>query len=150
VTPERRAAELYDLLKEVGFRSLVMGGNAVRFYGRRTVDFDLHIALEPEEWSELARRLSASGRLTTLVEGPSWRPRDFKRFVVGQLSDGRDERLELWRANHLLPPFETAWSRREEGVYGGQRLAFLGLDDLIRSKETERDDDWSDVESSRK
>lgn len=31
------------------------------------------------------------------------------------------------------------------GLYGGEVLDFLGLHDLIRSKETERDEDWRDV-----
>jgi hypothetical protein len=36
-------------------------------------------------------------------------------------------------------------SRREIGEYGGRELPFLGLSDLIRSKETERTRDWDDV-----
>src|SRR5262249_55464176 len=31
------------------------------------------------------------------------------------------------------------------GLYGEREMAFLGLADLIRSKETERDADWQDV-----
>jgi len=65
--------------------------------------------------------------------------------MIGRLPDGREERRELWRANHLLAPFAQLWTRRGEGVCGGATVAFLGLDDLVRSKETERDDDWRDV-----
>jgi hypothetical protein len=61
------------------------------------------------------------------------------------LPDGREERLEFWRRNHLLAPFDELWMRRAEADYGGRMLSFLGLDDLIRSKETEREDDWRDV-----
>jgi hypothetical protein len=46
-----------------------------------------------------------------------------------------------------LPPFPELFARREEGPYGGRVLPFLGLPDLIRSKETERDSDWQDVET---
>jgi hypothetical protein len=63
------------------------------------------------------------------------------------LPDGRDEWLEFWRTNHLLPPFADLYGRREEGTYGSRALAFLSLSDLIRSKETERETDWQDVAS---
>lgn len=78
-------------------------------------------------------------------EGVSWRPDSFRRFVLGRLPDGREERLEFWRRNHLLAPFDELHARRTEGAYGGETIAFIGLDDLIRSKETEREDDWRDV-----
>jgi hypothetical protein len=144
---EARAAELYHLIRQVGFRSLMMGDHAVRYYGleRRTVDYDLQVAIDPKDWATLQHRLLESGRLASVDEGHSWRPRDFRRYVIGVLPDGREERLEFWRTNHLLAPFEEAWTRREEGTYGGRSVAFLGLEDLIRSKETERDDDWADV-----
>src|SRR5262249_61072 len=76
----------------------------------------------------------------------SWRPNDFRRFQIGTLPSGREEWLEFWRANHLLPPFAELFSRREQGVYGGRTLSFLSLPDLIRSKETERETDWQDIE----
>jgi hypothetical protein len=124
-----------------------MGGHAVRFYGlsRNTVDYDLHAS--PDQWDDLPLRLSqsrlAAGRL--LAEGPSRRPQHFRRFQVGRLPDGREEWLEFWRQNHLLPPFAELYARREQGIYGGHRIPFLSLPDLIRSKETERAVDWQDV-----
>lgn len=145
---ERRLANLYCELTGLGLPCLVMGGHAVRSYGvdRTTVDFDIHVALDPEAWKSLPATLSRSELLGgSLREGPSWRPDDFRRFVIGTLPDGREERLELWRSNHLLAPFPDLWSRRSVGEYGGGTVAFLGMEDLIRSKETERDDDWRDV-----
>ena len=38
------------------------------------------------------------------------------------------------------------YQRREQGLYGGRKIAFLSLPDLIRSKETERESDWRDIE----
>lgn len=147
MTAETRLAEIIEALREVGLTCLVMGGHAVRFYGlaRNTVDFDLHVS--PEGWAELPQRLGSS-RISSphgLAEGPSWRPRDFRRFQIGRLTDGREEWLDFWRHNHLLAPFPEEYSRREEGEYGGRKLAFLSLPDLIRSKETERADDWRDI-----
>jgi hypothetical protein len=147
VTPEQRLAQLAAALQEVGLRFLILGGHAVRFYGvdRNTLDFDLHVSLS--DLSGLRERLGAArlfgGRPPE--EGHSWRPADFRRFIIGHLPDGREERLEIWRRNHLLGPFPELYARRVEGGYGGGRLPFFSLSDLLRSKETERESDWQDI-----
>jgi hypothetical protein len=147
VNSEVRLANIVTALEQAGIACLVMGGHAVRFYGllRNTVDFDLQ--LSPECWDDLPARLesTALGREGTTVEGPSWRGDAFRRFQIGHLPDGGEEWLEFWRTNHLLAPFAEAYARHEEGMYGGRVLPFLGLADLIRSKETERPSDWQDV-----
>lgn len=147
MNPEVRLAEILDALEAVGLSCLVLGGHAVRYYGlsRTTNDFDLHLA--PEGWPDLAARLARCPLFATEppVEGPSWRPNDFRRFQIGLLADGREEWLEFWRHNHLLPPFAELFARREVGEYGGRLTSFFSLPDLIRSKETEREADWLDV-----
>jgi hypothetical protein len=147
VTPEERLAAIVTALEAVGVSCLVMGGHAVRFYGlhRYTNDFDLHIA--PDPWDDLAGRLAGCPLFQTagVTEGPSWRAHAFKRFRIGALPDGADEWLEFWRENHLLAPHADLVARAQTGRYGGRQIAFLGLPDLIRSKETERDKDWDDV-----
>lgn len=144
---DERLATIYGELAGLGLPCLVMGGHAVRFYGvdRSTLDFDFHLALEPEAWAKLPSLLAKSPTFSRALEGTTWRPRSFRRFIVGTLADGREERAEFWRDNHLLAPFPELAARSEVGLYGGGRIAFLGLDDLIRSKETEREDDWRDV-----
>lgn len=146
MNPEARLAAIVTALEGAGLTCLVMGGPAVRYYGlaRNTVDYDLH--LSPETWDDLPQRLGRSGIFDgPVIEGPSWRPQAFRRFQVGRLPDGREEWLEFWRHNHLLPPFVELFARREPGEYGGRVLPFLALPDLIRSKETERNTDWQDV-----
>jgi hypothetical protein len=147
VTSDERLAALYTELRELGVPCLVMGGHAVRFHGvdRNTIDYDFHLALAADEWTGLHVLLRRSRSLTAAREEPSWRPADFRRFSIGRLPDGRDELFECWRRNHLLRPFEELHAARAEGPYGGRTVAFLGLADLIRSKETEREDDWRDV-----
>jgi hypothetical protein len=147
VNIETRLAEILAVLDGCGMVYLVMGGHAARYYGveRTTADYDLHVSLR--QWEELDR---AVGHLRSLAridvqEGPSWRPHDFRRFLIGRLTDGREEWLEFWRANHLLAPFAELYARREEGDYGGRAVCFLSLVDLIRSKETERESDWQDI-----
>jgi len=149
VTSETRLAAVATALDSLGLRALVMGGHAVRFHGvdRSTVDYDFCLATGRAEWSSLGDLLPRSPLFAAagVIEGPSWRPGSFRRFVIGSLPDHREERLEVWRRNHLLAPFEELFARRAEGTYGDRTVRFLGLDDLIRSKETEREDDWRDV-----
>lgn len=147
MNPEVRLTEIITALETVGLTCLVMGGHAARYYGlqRNTNDYDLHLA--PDRWPDLPHLLRQSSLFLgqPVVEGPSWRPDSFRRFQIGRLADGREEWLEFWRSNHLLPPFAELYARREEGGYGGRSLPFLGLPDLIRSKETEWASDWQDV-----
>jgi len=147
VIPEGRVAEVVSALEAVGISCLVMGGHAVRFYGlsRNTNDVDLHVS--PDQWDDLPVRLARTGLLPgqPVREGPSWRPGAFRRFQIGTLPDGREEWLEFWRENHLLAPHAELQSRAERGLYGGREITCLGLADLIRSKETERDADWQDI-----
>lgn len=147
MNPEERLAAIVTALESEGLSCLVMGGHAVRFYGlnRNTNDFDLTLA--PDGWDDLADRLARTGLFPSSapVEGNSWRPGAFRRFLLGNLPDGQEEWLEFWRSNHLLAPFPELYGRREVGVYGGRNLPFFSLPDLIRSKETERAKDWDDV-----
>jgi len=61
------------------------------------------------------------------------------------LPNGKEEFLEFWIHNHLLDDFKNLYQRREEDFYGGGKISFLSLPDLIRSKETERENDWQDI-----
>jgi hypothetical protein len=104
---EERLASIVTALESVGLSCLVMGGHAVRHYGlqRHTNDFDLTLAAEG--WEDLSGRLGRTGLFpdVSAAEGNSWRPPAFRRFLLGRLEEGREEWLEFWRKNHLLPPF---------------------------------------------
>ncbi|MCP9492949.1 MAG: hypothetical protein MSG64_00685 [Pyrinomonadaceae bacterium MAG19_C2-C3] len=140
--------KITSALDELQVPHLVMGGHAVRYYGfrRETTDHDLHIPADiGHNLSDLLRRTSLFV-FTPLIEAPTWRgDDDFKRYVVGVLPDGKEEFLEFWIHNHLLDDFENLYGRREEGIYGEKKISFLSLPDLIRSKETERENDWQDI-----
>lgn len=136
-----------DALDEAGVEFLVMGGHAVRYYGleRQTADFDFHLGLAAS--ANLVARLRATRLFQSGMfrEEPGWRGPDFRRFQIGVLPGGKEEWLEFWFKNHLLPAFDELYARRELGWVLRRQLPFLSLPDLIRSKETERDDDWRDV-----
>lgn len=145
MSPDEKLARIVRVIKEAGVDALVMGGHAVRYYGidRNTSDFDMVASVASP--ADLQEKLPASPLLANLKEVPAWRSDDFARFEIGVLPDGRQEFLEFWIRNHLLPDFATLKNRAEIGPYGGDEVAFLSLDDLIRSKETERESDWLDI-----
>jgi hypothetical protein len=147
VSATPRLLEITDALTEAGIAFLIMGGHAVRHYGvdRNTLDFDFAVSLnEARDLQSRLERTRLFGR-HGLTEGAGWRRSDFRRFQIGVLPSGREEWLEFWFRNHLLAPFSELYARREEAVEGGRQRPYLSLPDLIRSKETERDDDWADV-----
>ena len=141
-------AQITSALDELQVPHLVMGGHAVRYYGfnRDTTDHDLHI---PANFGQNLSELL--GKTSLFVSAPpaetiTWRgAADFQRFVIGVLPDGKEELLEFWLHNHLLDDFDSLYQRREEGFYGGRNISFLSLPDLLRSKETERENDWQDI-----
>lgn len=139
--------EIVSALSALQVPHLVMGGHAVRYYGfnRETTDHDLHVpAVVGEHLTEILSQTKLFVANPPL-EAVTWRGEDFRRFVLGLLPDGKEELLEFWIRNHLLDDFEKLYERREEGQYGGIRVSFLSLPDLIRSKETERENDWQDI-----
>ena len=145
MTPDQKLAYIFCSLRDAGIDGLVMGGHAVRHYGidRNTVDFDLVTSIATSE--ELQSRLLTARGLESALHRPAWRSRDFARFEIGRLPDGREEWLEFWLRNHLLDSFPVLKTRAEIGTYGGEQIAFLSICDLLRSKETERESDWQDI-----
>lgn len=76
----RMVTHIAHSLQDTGRDALVMGGNAVRYYGvdRNTVDFDLVTSVASPD--ELRSRLNAIPGFETLKEIPAWRRGDFARF----------------------------------------------------------------------
>jgi hypothetical protein len=147
LNPAERLNVVVAAMESVGLRCLVMGGHAVRYYGleRYTNDFDL--ALAPDGCDELRERLATTSLFPAggPTEGISWRPGQFRRFLLDTRPDGQQEWLEFWIRNHLLAPFSELFERKELGNYGAGTLPFLSLEDLIQSKQTERAKDWDDI-----
>ena len=142
-----RLLEVTRALSEGKLRHLIMGGHAVRHFGvdRNTFDFDFHLSSADAEDLEARLRRTPLFATSDLQEAISWRRGDFRRFKIGILPNGKEEWLEFWLRNHLLPPFDELFSRCEIIVQDSCHLRFLSLPDLIRSKETERADDWADI-----
>src|SRR5213595_402714 len=103
VTPDQRLARIALGLRDAGIEALVMGGHAVRYYGvdRNTIDFDFHISVGNESKLDEVLVQHTLFRRAPLVEGPSWRPKAFRRFRIGFLDDGREEWMEFWLSGPL-------------------------------------------------
>ena len=129
MNPDERLADIVRALDSAGLSCLIMGGHAVRHYGllRYTNDFDFTLA--PDAWNALTDRLARSGLFGNAgpVEGNSWRPVAFRRFLLGNLPDGREEWLEFWRENHLLAPFPELLARSEVRRTAKCRFCFCRL-----------------------
>ena len=111
MTPDEKLAHITRSLKEAGIDALVMGGHAVRYYGidRNTIDFDFVTSLATPE--ELQLRLPQIESLGSVRAETVWRSKDFARFEIGRLPDGREEWLEFWIRNHLLGEFSALKAR---------------------------------------
>ena len=88
MSPTARLLEVTDTLAKSGLGFLIMGGHAVRYYGvdRNTLDFDFHI--NAEDAANLTERLRGTPMFAggNLVEGPTWRANDFRRYQIGILN----------------------------------------------------------------
>ena len=128
------------LLNGVGARYLVAGGHACILHGivRTTEDVDLLIEATEENAARVIQGLAqledgAAAELT---------PRDFLDNVVVKIADEVevDVSTHAWKVTYA-----DAIGSAREIVVDGVRIPFLGLDSLIASKETYREQDRLDL-----
>ena len=128
------------LLNAVGARYLIAGGHACILHGivRTTEDVDLLIEATEENCARVIRALAqledgAAAELT---------PRDLLDNVVVKIADEVevDVSTQAWTVTYA-----EAISASLETVVQGVRIPYLGLDSLIASKETYREQDRLDL-----
>jgi len=139
--------ELFALFDAKEIRALVVGGYAFAFHARPRYTKDLDILIDPSP--ENAQRILGAleefgfGTLGLTVK-------DFTtpgNIVQLGHPPGRVDFLSSLKAVR----FEEAWEHRVEGLYGNQRVFYIGVDDLIRNKEAVgRLQDLADVEILRR
>ncbi len=139
--PERRiqaghfsqdAAEFLRLLGHHGVRYLLIGGEAVIFYGnpRFTGDIDFFYSTEPENCSRLFQALQDfwRGPIPAVDESSDLEePEMVFQFGVPP------NRIDLLSAVSGID-FESAWLSRQETLLGDVIVPYVGLADLIASK----------------
>ena len=127
------------LLNEAGAQYLVIGGQACILHGlvRTTEDVDILIPLDEENGRRVIDGLSA------LEDGAAreLEPRDFLENVVVKIADEVevDVSTQAWKVT-----FDEALPQACCVQIDGVTVRFLGLDSLIASKETYREQDAAD------
>jgi len=128
------------LLNEHGARYLVAGGYACILHGlvRTTEDVDILVAETPDNYRRIIAALSELEDHAARELAPS----DFEDNVVIKVADEVevDVSRRAWKVS-----YEEAAPRARSVVIDGVRVPFLGLADLMASKETHRAQDQADL-----
>lgn len=142
--PSHDYEEFIAALNAHGVRYLVVGAHAVAFHARPRATKDLDVLLDPT-------RANARRALEAL--------RDFfggvdTGYTAEDLADPRwiiqlgvaPIRIDLMSVIQGLSDFKEAWKNRVEARFGSVSAHYIGLDDLIRAKESaHRPQDRADV-----
>jgi len=128
------------LLNAAGARYLVAGGHACILHGIVRTTEDVDVLIEPTE--ENAARVICA--LAQLEDGAAaeLQPRDLLDNVVVKIADEVevDVSTHAWKVTYA-----DAIGSAREVVVDGARIPYLGLDSLIASKETYREQDRLDL-----
>ena len=138
---DNRALLVCALLNSKRARYLLTGGIAANLHGsvRATKDVDILI---PKDVANAERVLSALGALPLGIG----RELDAKEVVTRPFTIVGDmPRVDLLTVACALT-FDQAWPNRVVRRIDGVRVPYLGLADLIRSKQTGRPSDLADIE----
>lgn len=124
---------------------LVIGGWATIAHGlpRTTLDVDIFIRPERENVVRLIHALSQVGFGIALELEPD----EILRRHVFLFAD--QVRVDIFTRPWGLYDYDACWSRRFEVEFESVRIPFLGREDLIRSKETDRPQDRADAKALR-
>ena len=130
-------------LNQRGVHYLVMGGWAAIAHGvpRSTLDVDLFVEPVLPNIEKLVSALSEIG----FGIGKELDPEEILSRRIFLFSD--QIRVDIFVQPAGLEDFAHCWNRRWEKAFESVSIPFLGVDDLIRSKKTGREQDSSDLEA---
>jgi hypothetical protein len=132
------------LLNEDGADYLVVGGFAMALHGvpRFTFDLDILVADNDDNFSRVI------GALSRLPEGAAQelKPIDLKENLVVKVID--EVEVDISRRAWVVT-YEEASPNALSEVIDNVRVPYIGLNDLIRSKQTHRDKDRIDIQMLR-
>jgi hypothetical protein len=120
--------DLLYLFEKHSVRYLVVGGLAFIYHAkpRATKDMDIFVDPAPENVKRVNEALAEFGS-PWLIDGDS----DEQIVQIGVAPDRVDLLLRLTG----IPDFAPLWDRRVRDRYGDRDVNWIGLDDLLRSKE---------------
>ncbi|MBI5359416.1 MAG: hypothetical protein HZA48_02410 [Planctomycetes bacterium] len=137
-------AELLQLLNKHDVHYCIIGAYAVAFYAKPRFTKDIDIMVEPDaaNASKLVRALEEFGFTKTGLT-----PADFdKEDKIVQLG------YEPVRVDIVTSidgcSFEKVWKNKKAGLYGNEKVFYIGINELIENKKTvSRIQDKMDVEA---
>jgi hypothetical protein len=146
--PEQAAGPTEDdflkvcrLLNESGAHYLIVGGFALMMHDvpRFTADVDVLIEESDDNYRRVIEALSqlADGAAKELT------PKDFEENLVVKIAD--EVQVDVSRRAWVVTYSEALPNALEE-VFEGIRIPYLGIKDLIRSKQTYREKDKLDLQ----
>ena len=124
---------------------LVIGGWAAIAHGlpRTTLDVDVFVRPVHDNVERLIRALSqVDSRTASELQAQEILARNVYLFA-DQI------RIDIFTRPWGLDDFDQCWERRFEADFESVRIPFLGCEDLIRSKQTDREQDRLDAEALR-
>lgn len=124
--------DLLHSLCEEQVQFLVVGAYAVAYHGhpRTTGDMDIWVhATEPNA----ERTWRALARFGAPLQALGVSQKDFERVDMVVQIGVAPRRIDLLTGISGVV-FADAWPHRVEVLWGGHRVAFLGLDDLLKNK----------------
>jgi hypothetical protein len=127
-------------------RFIVIGGWATIAHGlsRTTLDVDIFIRPDRENAQRLVEALSQIGfGIAREID-----PEEILRRHVFLFAD--QIRIDVFTKPWGLRDFDDCWQRRLDVDFESVRIPFLGREDLIRSKQTDRPQDQADVAALRR
>ena len=134
-------AEFIRTLNEHRVRYLVIGGYAVAFHGHARATDDVDVLIERSEAN--IRRIE---RALLEFAGSAPRPAALRRRG-GMVRIGGDfTHIDITTKVDGLAAFEPLWDRRVRGELLGERVCYLSLRDLLRTKQAaNRPKDQGDI-----
>jgi hypothetical protein len=133
-------------LNRHGVEYVVLGGWACIAHGLSRTTMDVDIFIKPTE--ENAQRLIDASARAGFGTARDLEPRDILNRTVFIFKD--QIRVDIFTHPWGLKDFEACRSRRAEFEFESIRISFVGIDDLIRSKRTDRPQDKQDAAELRR
>ena len=144
---EKDFREFCSLLNGEKIEYLIVGGYAVAFHGAPRATGDIDILIRPEH-EQVVRLLSAIERFGFPTAGVT------PEYLLAQ-----SKILQLGRVPvqiHIMTsitgvPWKQAWDSRQQGMYGGVPVSFIGLSALLANKAAAaRAKDVADIKALRR
>lgn len=129
-------------------KALLIGGQACITYGAseftRDIDLAIMVSSENLEHLKLALKELEAERIYYPELSEDVLFRGHACHFKCQQADTNGLRIDVMGVMRGVDSFSDIWKRREEiNLPGTGKVAVMGLSDLIKSKKTQRDKDWS-------